>query len=152
MGGPCDCSIWWHYVSIAVPLEYISKVSNGEINPLQDAGFILVGSGSYRDSPREPESEQPNYTAKIALATNSIGISIRNVPHQPCIFEEDPLQKQRSEDEIIAYTWRKFIDNPDWKDFPLRNPMTKSVVKVMDAVQEFMLAEHGAVIGRFCVT
>ena len=75
--GPCDCSIWWHYVSIAVPLTYIEKLKSGETNLLEDSAFMLIGSGSYRDAPRAPDSDQPNYTAKVALATVRSKICVR---------------------------------------------------------------------------
>ena len=143
-----DCHVWWHFVHLSIPLTW----ENSENNLLEDSAFVLIGSGNWEGGPQSPESEQARYVRKLALSTNSIGISIRNVPYQRCTFSEDPQLRVRSEDEIIAWTWRKFIDNPELKDYPLRNPMTKSVVKVMDAVEEFVYHDYGRNLERFCVT
>lgn len=47
-----------------------------------------------------------------------------------------PIFGGKVEDEIIVYTWQKFFEtgDPTW---PLHFPMAKSVIKGMDAVQEF---------------
>ena len=48
--------------------------------------------------------------------------------------------------------WRHFFDNPDDTDWPLRLPMTKSVVKVMDAVEAYILEKHNVQLEHFCVS
>jgi hypothetical protein len=77
------------------------------------------------------------------------------VPNQPVQFAIDiPHPKilypneSRDEDGIIAYTWNHFIfgdpehSNAEWA---LRLPMTKSVSKAMDAVEEFVAKERPSV-------
>jgi PhoPQ-activated pathogenicity-related protein len=48
-----------------------------------------------------------------------------------------PTVRSRTEDAVIAFTWRHFINgsSPYWL---LRMPMTKAVVKAMDTVQTFV--------------
>ena len=49
-------------------------------------------------------------------------------PHTPCshsVPQEDPTQKSRDEDGIIAYTWYHYLMEPDKPDYLLRLPMTK---------------------------
>jgi PhoPQ-activated pathogenicity-related protein len=53
--------------------------------------------------------------------------------------------KKRSEDTIIAYTWRKYMETGDEK-WPLRLPMTKAAVRAMDAVTGFLASEAGGKI------
>jgi PhoPQ-activated pathogenicity-related protein len=56
------------------------------------------------------------------------------------VFANDPTQKERSEDDIIAYSWHQFMEtlDPEWIAFL---PMVKAAVKAMDMVQE-VLPEH----------
>lgn len=150
--GPCDCSVWWHAVGIVIPLKYLDDMNNGKVNPLEDASYVLIGEGETYNRAQEATDREPEYVAKVALTTNSIAVNIRNVPFQPCVFADDPKKEPVEEDAIIAWTWRHFIDHPTQGDLPLRNPMTKSVVKVLDMVQELMWENHSANLGRFCVT
>src|SRR4030095_11930863 len=48
----------------------------------------------------------------------------------------------RSEDEIIAYTWDRFLRNGDDR-WPLRLPMTKAAVRAMDAVTAWTATTQG---------
>lgn len=41
------------------------------------------------------------------------------------IFQDDQHHSSRTEDAIIAWTWRKFLDNESDADILLRLPMTK---------------------------
>ncbi len=70
-------------------------------------------------------------------------------------YQADPTNKNRSEDAIIAWTWKTFLENPTNPYVLLRMPMTKvknntfnnkisfflpliqAAVRAMDAVQQF---------------
>ena len=79
----------------------------------------------------------------IAEYTGSVVTELRMVPNQPLVFGDDPKPgRKRVEDKIIAYTWRKYLDTGD-VSWPLRMPMTKSVVRAMDTVTAFMKSEQG---------
>ena len=146
-----DCSVWWHYVSIIVPDSYLRDFDTD--NPLSDSAALLIGSGRYTNDPPTYDYKQAKFVRKISLTTNSIGVLVRVVPMQPCVFSADPKQESRTEDDVIAWTWKMFLDDPESNpETLLRLPMTKSVVKSMDAVSEFMKLEFAANIGRFCVT
>jgi len=45
------------------------------------------------------------------------------------IFAADPIQKSRSEDAIIAYTWDHFLANPSQPEWLVRFPMVKASVR-----------------------
>lgn len=69
----------------------------------------------------------------------------KNYPDPPSPYDKnDPKQKplRRSEDGIIAFTWWKYMveegGNDEYADWLLRFPMTKGVVRAMDAATDFI--------------
>jgi PhoPQ-activated pathogenicity-related protein len=97
-----------------------------------DTAFVFVTGGDTKKGP--PEKTDPGLL-DIALTTQSVVVELRMVPNQPLVFAGDG-GRERKEDEIIAYTWDRFLRTGDEK-WPLRLPMTKAVVRAMDAVTAF---------------
>jgi PhoPQ-activated pathogenicity-related protein len=101
-----------------------------------DTALLLVTGGD--GSPQE--------TLLGQIVADSIGatfVTLYNIPNQP-LFE-------RREDDLIAYTFQKYLETGD-ATWPLLLPMTKSVVKAMDALQEFSQQEWKQPITKFVVT
>lgn len=121
-----DRTEWQHWVSIAVP----DKVEF-------DTALLFIDGGSNGNPAPEKINED---FAKIAKATKSVIVELSMVPNEPLVFSDDG--KKRTEDEIIAYTWDKFLRTGD-ETWPLRLPMTKSAVRAMDAVQAFVGSADG---------
>ena len=67
-----------------------------------------------------------------------------NIPNQP-------LYDGKSEDALIAYTWKKFLETGD-ESWPLHFPMAKAVLKAMDAVQEFTKEAGQPSVDEFLIT
>jgi PhoPQ-activated pathogenicity-related protein len=128
---------WHHQLRLVVPDE----IAN-------DTGLLVIAGGS-NDKPA-PDRASP-LLAVAAMMTRSVTTELRMVPNQPLTFagETDP----RAEDGIIAYSWDKYLRTAD-ETWPLRLPMTKSVVRAMDAVTAFCRsrAGGGVEIGRFVLT
>jgi PhoPQ-activated pathogenicity-related protein len=59
------------------------------------------------------------------------------------VFAKDPLKKHRSEDAVIAFTWQQYVQDPHNVEWPLRLPMTKSGVKALDTMDNFMKSATG---------
>jgi PhoPQ-activated pathogenicity-related protein len=97
--------IWQHWVTIYKP--EIGKSSTS---------LLFITGGSNDD--QLPKLD--NMLASIATATNSVITELRDVPKQLLRFAGDPYGPR----EIIANTWRKFIDRVD-ATWPLRLPMTR---------------------------
>ena len=76
----------------------------------------------------------------MAKATNSVVAELKMVPNQPLILNKDG--KPRSEDDLLAYGWVKFMDTGDPLWIP-RLPMVKSAVRAMDTVTELLAGEKG---------
>jgi PhoPQ-activated pathogenicity-related protein len=110
-------TVWKHWVTIIKPDE------------VKHSKSLLYISGGNNNSPAPKSADEQ--VARIAVATKSVVTELRMVPNQPLIFSDD--KKSRTEDEIIAYTWDKFLRGGD-DNWPLRLPMTKAAVRAMDTV------------------
>ncbi len=129
--------IWKHWLVITRP--------DSVTNP---TALLFIGGGS-NDKPA-PTAADGNLV-KVALATKSVVAELRQVPNQPLVFTGDGGRK-RVEDELIAYTWDKFLRTGDER-WPARLPMTKSAVRAMDTVTSFCgtPAGGGLKVDRFVV-
>ena len=45
------------------------------------------------------------------MATGTICVEMQQVPNQPIVFEVDPKREERSEDGVVALTWRHFLND-----------------------------------------
>lgn len=117
---------WKHWLVVACP------------DDLQHSTALLfIGGGSNRDN-KPPKLNGD--LVRIARQTKSVVVELKMVPNQPLTFGGDGVE--RVEDDLIAYTWDKFLRTGDEK-WPARLPMTKSAVRAMDAVTAFMASEAG---------
>lgn len=127
---------WQHWVTLSVPEDVTSNI-----------GMLFIGGGrNGRDAPTGPNSR----TTAIAKATGTVVAELQMVPNQPLIFHDDG--KNRSEDDLIGYTWDQFLQNGDpvWL---ARNPMIKSAVRAMDTMTAVMASATGGgyTVDRFVV-
>ncbi|HWR53406.1 MAG TPA: PhoPQ-activated pathogenicity-related family protein, partial [Bryobacteraceae bacterium] len=115
-----DQPLWKHWLTIYVPQ-----------NAKATTGLLFIGGGS--KSEQTPLKPDP-FLVEMAKVTGSVVASLRDIPNEPLTFKQEG--KPRTEDEIIAYTWRKYLETGDEK-WPLRLPMTKAVVRAMDTITAF---------------
>jgi PhoPQ-activated pathogenicity-related protein len=135
--GEVDRPRWQHQLRLVLPDE----IAN-------DSALLVIAGGSNG----KPATDQPNPLLAIAaIMTRSVTAELRMVPNQPLTFAgaTDP----RAEDGIIAYSWDKYLRTGD-ESWPLRLPMTKSVIRAMDAITGFCRnsAGRGVEIGRFVLS
>lgn len=64
---------------------------------------------------------------------------------------KQPLYGGKTEDALVVYTWQKFMETGD-ESWPLHFPMAKSVLKAMDAIQEFAKSEKQTPVSDFLIT
>ncbi|MFN0167298.1 MAG: PhoPQ-activated pathogenicity-related family protein [Bryobacteraceae bacterium] len=116
-----DRPAWKHWLTIIKPAEVKHSTA-----------FLFITGGSNRDIP--PERTDP-WMVEMARYTKSVVVELRNVPNQPLVFAGET--RKRSEDEMISYTWDRFLRGGDdlW---PARLPMTKAAVRAMDTVTAFL--------------
>ncbi|REK19301.1 MAG: hypothetical protein DWQ37_01530 [Planctomycetota bacterium] len=132
---------WRHWVKVVVP--------NGALG--DTALLFITGGNNNFGSPPGPSTEM----VQLALATNTVTVELRTVPSQSLEFVGDTYGP-RSEDEIIAYSFDRFLagigeaDNETW---PVLVAMAKSAVRAMDTVQDFIPdVRPGETIEDFVVT
>jgi PhoPQ-activated pathogenicity-related protein len=130
-----DRTEWRHWLTIIKP----DRVDS-------DLALLLIGGGSMRPNPPNPNAA----LAEIARQTGAVVAELRMVPNEPVKFADE--SRTRTEDEIIAYTWDKFLRGGD-EEWPLRLPMTKAAVRAMDTVTAILAKpEYGGVkTARFLV-
>ena len=90
----------------------------------------------------QPQDNLLSLTSMFAVSSGSLGIHLQDIPNQPFrfwvrslfsprssnfdfSFQADPSNRSRSEDALIAWTWKVFIENPTNPEILLRMPMTK---------------------------
>lgn len=112
-----DQPLWRHWLTVYVP---------GQVKA--NTALLYIGGGSKTD--KTPVKPDP-FLVEIATATGSVVASLRDIPNEPLTFLEEG--KPRTEDEIIAWTWQKYLKTRD-ESWPLRLPMTKAAVRAMDTI------------------
>lgn len=127
---------WQHWLTIVKPdaLEH-------------QTALLFVSGGSNRPgSPPKPGRD----LIEIARQTRSVVVELRMVPNQTLVFRGDGVE--RKEDDLIAYSWDQFLRTGDER-WPARLPMTKAVVRAMDAATQFLTqpAVGGAKVETFIV-
>lgn len=119
-----DRTLWKHWVVIIKPDTVTTSKS-----------LLFVGGGG-NDKPAPKSADEG--LVRIALATKSVVAEVRMIPNQPLTFAGET--RSRKEDEMIAYTWDKYLRTGD-SLWPARLPMTKAVVRAMDSITSFCATE-----------
>jgi PhoPQ-activated pathogenicity-related protein len=121
-----DRPLWKHWLTIVRP------------DVIKSSRAMMMISGGASDRPAPKSANQALITA--SAATGSVAAEVRMIPNQPVTFTGDT--RARVEDALIAYTWDKFLRTGDDR-WPARLPMTKAVVRAMDAVTAFCASPEG---------
>lgn len=85
----------------------------------------------------------------------AFGMQLAGMVGAPCAvvyqIPNQPLFGDKTEDTLIAETFVRYLDTED-ENWPLLFPMVKSVVKAMDALQEFTKQEWNKPVEQFVIT
>jgi PhoPQ-activated pathogenicity-related protein len=120
-------TVWKHWLTIVKPDKVVTN-----------KGLLFITGGSV-DNPAPTKIDEK--LAKVAMATQSVVAELKGVPNEPLIFIGDET-RPRTEDQLIAYTWDKFLKTGD-STWPARLPMTKSAVRAMDTITAFCGSDQG---------
>jgi PhoPQ-activated pathogenicity-related protein len=125
-----DHPVWWHIMGIAIPdqIDY------------DDFAILWIGGGNNDDVEIIPPQNELTNTIITQLANDSKTIAgyIKQVPNHPLVFADDPSQVPRYENDVIAWTWRSYLNNPAPDNTVLaRMPMTKAAKRGLDTIFQF---------------
>lgn len=149
-------SLWRHQLSVVVP-----DACHTAPDSCRSTAWLYVTGGHNPLTPLSPRDGELLQAAELACAGRTIGAVLKQVPNQPVIFRDELPHPpdmypggERSEDGIIAYGWRRFLDaraanrtaDARWL---LRLPMTKAVSRAMDAVTDFAARDDSSGAGGF---
>lgn len=135
-----DRTAWRHWLTIVRPEQVDFSTA------------LLVVSGGSNDKPA-PAGPRP-LIADMARRSRSLVVEVTSVPNEPLTLAggDKPLQ----EDALLAACMRRCLETGDASWLP-RLPMVKSVVRAMDAVEQFLAsdelpAEQRVVVDGFVIT
>jgi PhoPQ-activated pathogenicity-related protein len=119
---------WNHTVDIYIPKD-----------ALHDQALLIANNGTNVPTAEKPVQEPTDFTEDMALAvarqTQTIVISVSNIPNQYLTYSDDSVP--RREDDSVAHSWRLFLQQPETRPFlSLHIPMMQSLVKAMDLAQQ----------------
>lgn len=132
--GPGGTSpVWTHQVVVVVP-------KNVQFTNVSFA--YLTGSCNANPSVPKDTDEDLLLVDEVCWATGGIGIVVYQLPNCPIVYPSDPSLKKRTEDAVIAWGWKQYLDNgdPEWL---VRLPMTKAAMGAMQAAEEFLKKTDG---------
>jgi len=135
-----DRPLWEHDVEITVPLGL------GLISDSPETAILLINGGSNSEDLPNDANEALGI---IATALGVVVAVVEEIPNQPLFFTDEDNRK-RTEDEILAYSFDKYLDTGD-EEWPVHLAMTKAAVRAMDTIQEFLEDEENIQIDDFIV-
>eukprot|EP00118_Oscarella_pearsei_P016366 m.155297 g.155297 ORF g.155297 m.155297 type:complete len:483 (+) comp38666_c0_seq1:42-1490(+) len=133
--------IWWHIMNVIIPHDV----------KYPDHALLFITGGNNGNSKPGLTDEELSLMTQVTLKTGMVGAILYQIPNQPILFRDDPFQKHRIEDAVIAYTWYRFLQNTSRSDLLLRLPMTKAAVRALDTVTDFVSKKKSLSISKFMV-
>ena len=138
-------ALWTHQIAVIVPHEIK--------HPGTAVSYLTGGCNEGPPKPPADDDEELLLLSDIAAKTGIIGMVVYQLPNCHIVYPSDPSQKRRSEDSMIAWAWRQYLDDPqhDARWLP-RLPMVKAAFSCMRAAEQWAhqkgLAEiHGWSVG-----
>lgn len=125
--GGAEPAQWSHRVDLYVPDAARPK-----------SALLVINNGTARGNGSDPQRPPGDFDEALALdtalATQTIVVSVSDVPNQYLTL---PGEAPKKEDVLVAATWRRFLDDPSAANatLPLHVPMAQSAVKAMDLAQ-----------------
>lgn len=132
---------WKHQLFIYRP----STVDKGS------QALLLIAGGTWKPEletqPAVSDAKLPSEAHIVAALAETMRAPVAVLMQVP----EQPLFGGMVEDEIISHTFARFMESND-AEWPLLLPMVKSVVRAMDAIEEYAEAQWQLDVERFLVT
>jgi len=107
----------------------------------RDYAYMLIDGGHNHIGTQPPGSGDVRVSAirQIAGIAGYVGAFLLQIPNQPIRFYDDPSGGTRSEDGMIAWTWKSYADTPNANpEMIARMPMTKAAKRGLDTIRAFV--------------
>ena len=114
------------------------------------SALLFITGSSWKDEleqPPAPDAKLPGEAQDFALLAEKLQSPVAILLH--CPFQ--PIFDGKKEDQIIAYTFKNYLDTGD-STWPLLLPMVKTAVRAMDATQQACKEKWGLGIESFTVS
>lgn len=131
-----DRTTWQHDVIVSVPKNSQSSTA------------LVIISGGSNGSPPDKSDDDVSTTELVAALVQTPVINIAQIPNEPLTIVGEG--EDMVEDDLVASSWYKAIEtgDPTWSAY---FPMTRAVVRTMDAVQQVM-ADKDQPVDNFVLT
>ena len=119
-----DRTLWQHQVVLAVPDGADTSTA-----------LVIITGGSNNRAQMEPDDGDVELAQMVANLVGTPVVGLAQIPNQPLtIYGEG---EDMFEDDLVASSWHMVLETGDstWSAY---FPMTRAVVRTMDAVQDFM--------------
>ena len=113
---------WSHWLRIIIP------------DAIQSSTAALYVVGGRTDAP--PPTHPPERSLTVALITKTVVADLGMVPNQPLRFADSP-HNPRIELDLVGYCRAKYMRSNEPR-YLLLPPMVKSLIRAMDAIQEYL--------------
>jgi len=170
-GARVDHPLWWHTLVVIVPEvvefsdwatlnldfgwqrngSYVERIDNREASYGEEHVVAIDGNSLFDSLPTLKSAVSE--AAVLATRTRALAATLLNLPNDGEVFQDDPLQLDRRQDFLKAFSYQDFLDHPSEPERIMELPIAKAAVRAMDAVQAFTeLLRPGAGVRRFGVT
>jgi PhoPQ-activated pathogenicity-related protein len=119
-----------------IPWDHTLRIYRPVAVKYPKTALLLITGGN-------PGGDEAQLASVVVSAAQAPVAILYNIPNQP-------LFGNKTEDTLIAYTYEEYLKSGD-DTWPLLEPMTKSAVKAMDALQAFSDQEWHEKIEQFVV-
>ncbi|MDB4650697.1 PhoPQ-activated pathogenicity-related family protein [Pirellulaceae bacterium] len=109
--------------------------------------LLFIGGGSWQKELEDQPQKLPRDATRLALIAEQLKTPVAVLLQCP----NQPIFDGKSEDQIIAYTFEKFVRTGD-ETWPLLLPMVKSAHRAIDATIEFAKKEWQLELEIFTAT
>ena len=133
-------SVWWHFILVVVP--------NNLNREVKEALMWIIGK---HNTDQSPSLSDLDFMRRTAVSSGTIVCELMQVPNQPIVFQVDPKREERSEDGLVALTWRHFLNDTSKPFWIAHLPMTRAAYKALDTIQDFSHKQLGHSIDHFTV-
>ena len=132
---------WQHNVIFYIPAH-----------PQNQRALVIINNGTNNASSSMSASPPTDFTTemltRLARETQTIVISVSDIPNQYLTFENDG--KPRREDDSVARSWALFMQAPpQYQTLPLQVPMSGAVSQTLSLAEHELKAWH---IKRFILS